>query len=434
MSAILQPLITTLDIKPLNDDESFTTLLKQQNNAFFKKWVNHHDDLHTLYTVLCFKLSHDLSFQKKAALSEDNKDELRAALLLAELLEYLYSHYLDIKREAVKLRREQTIYCQLLQKNPPKAIKLKPDTFSQAIRNTTGMLNSPRLSLIRSKRVIDMTLPLLMELKALSRSILLFDRVTNPLVAGLACVFFLPQLLTNLFILAKHVIPGSWMDKKERELGIYVRLIAQLKRRWVEIFNDIPWIFAGVVNLCVALGRISPYFNLFFFVYDIGTAAVRFGLEMSRLNRLEKRFQAVDSLDSRDKTSFQAYFAQHKRFEAMRLGITLTNTIILAFAMVMALPVFAISPWVPLAAAIILLSSTVGSYIALQVLEKKRLKRGPTLFNMPSKMPAKNQIPSRLAAADAVNTAPITLPRKRHTLRHPEAPCAEGSPISRTSG
>ena len=77
MSAILQPLITTLDIKPLNDDESFTTLLKQQNNAFFEKWVNHHDDLHTLYTVLCFKLSHDLSFQKKAALSEDNKDELK---------------------------------------------------------------------------------------------------------------------------------------------------------------------------------------------------------------------------------------------------------------------------------------------------------------------------------------------------------------------
>ena len=93
-------------------------------------------------------------------------------------------------------------------------------SLSQEIRDNTAFSNWFRLLFTRSKRVLNFLDILDTGSVAFRNFVAILDKYTNPVIAYLAWCFFLPRLTTNLFLAAKHIIPGAWMSEEEQSLGL----------------------------------------------------------------------------------------------------------------------------------------------------------------------------------------------------------------------
>lgn len=384
---VMQRLESFLGEMPAQQNDNgvwiFGDELSKKDPVFFEAVLRNHLVLMIEYSVLCTHLTAD--FFRKDRLEKELTENLRTALVMAELLAYIHKHHLIVSRDVIRLEAEQKIYRNLLhlrgyQFRRFTPFRSTPDTLTQTIRAATASYNWPRLFFIRSKRFFGALVPLLKQLEDYARFIVIIDTVSNPILSYLSWLFFIPRLITNLFLLMKHLIPGPWMEENEKNLHFFVRLNAQLQRRWFEIGNDSVWMVAGILNCFLWLGPLAAvgiYVNVALYVYDIVLAGLRAYLEISRLKNIQNGYREqaknLTSPTERDENSrFQQHLDDRVWFEQKRLMVSVINTSLLTLAIIICLPTFAINPVIPLLGAFFLLAITIAAYAAGKYVESQR--------------------------------------------------------------
>lgn len=395
MLAILQRLEScTIDFPTLICDEkakvwSFSEKINRKNAIFFRYLVTNHWQLCFEYNVLCTQLAHDL-MREGVKISEVTQ-QLQAALVMSELLEHVYRDYLVIPREVNNCRREQEIYRQLLaldgyqfpdQDNHEKA-KSSPSSPTKTIRDLTVSSNWPRLMLLRTRRLLISITPLIHGFDAYPRWIGLMEVSSNLVIPYLAWIFFLPRLLTNLFLFGKHLIPGSWMHAEERSLDWQSRFKAQIERRWFEIGNDAAWFTGGLINCFVLIGVLAPvalYVSLTLQTYDVILSAIRFHIEISRMHQLEQDYKRrLSQLSSTDPAYAQTsdylkHLEERIHYEKKRLSVSIINNCVLVISLLLTLGVLSFTPVAPLVGAILAVGITIACYVAVKCIDHQKPK------------------------------------------------------------
>lgn len=372
--------------QPLN--WTFDASIKKLGPDFYRQIIPLHPVLNLEYSVLCHQIRHNLSFPDK--ISHDQIiNQLTAALMLAELLEHLHNYYLIVPREVVRLRRQQQVYRNVLVEIAGysfSSTRSITDTvpvglsLSQQIRENTAFANWYRLLLTRSKRLLNFLDLVGTGSDAFRHFVTLMDQYTNPFFAYVSWCFFIPRLLTNLFLIAKHTIPGFWMNEEEKSLGWLVRLHAQIQRRWFELANDIVWITVGLLNCFVLTGVLAPvaaYLTLAAFAFDMVSAGLRAYIELQRLYKLEKEYalmyQTAATAENKDAIQdYQAYLSQRINFEILRLSLSVAATSAVFLAMCLAAPALAFNPIIPLIGAFLLMVIWIASFALTRSLENYR--------------------------------------------------------------
>ncbi|WP_392538556.1 hypothetical protein [Legionella sp. 227] len=363
---------------------NFTESIKKLGPDFYRKIVPLHLVLNLEYSLLGQQLKAKFDSEKPID-REGLTEQLVAALMMAELLEHIYAHYLIVPREVVRLRQQQNLYRELLAQLIPNFPK-KPKTvdefsFTQEIRNMTVEANPFRLLFTRSKRALDF-ISRISKSESYLHFVSVMDNVLDPILAQIAWIFFLPRLLVNFFVVFKHTVPGWWMEEKEESLGWSVRFNAQIKRRWFELGNDIVWFSAGFINCYYLVGALAPfafYVSLAAFAFDIIMSLTRAYIELSRLFELRSKYTTMLSTTSDIKE--QRAINEHLKaidnqiaFEQFRLGSHLTTTTLIFLAMCCALPIFAANPIIGVLGAIALVVICFVNFALTDAINESRPK------------------------------------------------------------
>lgn len=367
----------------LND--RFSAFIQSLAPEFYQKLVAQHPVLALEYSVLCSQLVHDITVMKTIPL-EKIKEETLAILMLSELLEHVYAYYLNVPREVKQLRQSQKACRQMLvslgqmtaQSNP----YLKHDimvghSFSQQIREWTISSNGYRLFFIRLKRVLNVINAFEACSPMYREFVVGLDKYTNSFISYLAWCFFLPRLSTNLFLLLKHTIPWSSMNEQERSLGWFVRLKAQLQRRWFELGNDLVWVSIGLINCFLLTGALAPvgvYLTVIFYAFDVAMVVLRASIELGRLYDLKRSYarmlqNEMEETNRKDIQDYQGHLQERMHFEMMRLGLNVASVTAIFLAMCFAIPAFVVNPVIPLIGAIWMVAICLVGFVLPRLLE-----------------------------------------------------------------
>ncbi|MGL5741658.1 MAG: hypothetical protein ACRCXC_03460 [Legionella sp.] len=354
--------------------------IKKLGPKFYRKVIPMHLVLHIEYSLLWQQLRAKF-LDKQSFNPNEVKELLLSALMLAELLEHTYQHYLIVPREVILLRQQQELYRQLLANistttaNPDQA-----QEFSQRIRNTTININLYRLLLIRSKRALDLIATLDTGSETYRNFVRILDNYTDPVLAHLAWFFYLPRLLVNFFLILKHTIPHMWIGKKEKDLGWDVRFTAQMQRRWFELGNDLAWVSVGFINCFYLTGVLAPfavYLSIACFAFDVIMATTRAYIELSRLFDLRNQYEVMRSelTSPEEQKALEEHInAINKQidFEKLRLGSHVMTTSAIFLSMCCAAPVFALMPIIPVIGAICLVTICFINFALVHILNEHR--------------------------------------------------------------
>jgi hypothetical protein len=402
MSAVMLRLRSSLNLEPSLPKEnestchwSFTDTLAEKNSDFFRPLVRQHALLTIEYSVLCTQLTHDYFHPNRN--EKVLREQLATALMVAELLTRLYQDYLNVPREVIRLRKEQVVYRQLLSGMGYGFDELTPETnppdfVTQKIRGYTVASNWLRLTSVRAKRVLNAFVPLVDNLSNYYRIATFIEKYAGPFFNYLGWIFFIPRLLTNLFLLMKHLLEGWWMSKEEKSLSIWDRLYAQMQRRWFELANDSVWMVGGVLSCFLWLGPLAivgVYVGIGLYVYDVVLAVLRIILEITRLNNLRAEYQALAAAEQDPDVKMEiernlVHLQNRILFEQQRLMVSVITTALLVVAACLCLPaLFAVNPLIPLAGACLFVTVTVLSYIATNYIETLRPVEKVASFTAP---------------------------------------------------
>lgn len=401
MTAVLRRLQSLITYTPEKIEEGTTTTdwgfhdyLTRQQSDFFRPLVRMHPILNLEYSVLCTKLAHDFLRQDKDKIKKNNEnfiEELAAALVMAELLNHIYRHYLNVPREVERLEKEQEIYRSLLRQcgyqfpvQQKEKIILPSKSLTQEIRGKTAILNWPRLFTVRIRRVLTTLVPVAKGFEGYRDMIKTLDGFASPVLSYFAWVFYVPRFLVNVMLLLKHVIPNPWMEAKERELNWWLRLEAQLQRRWFELGNDSVWLVAGLLGCFVLTGALAPvgmYLTVSLYLYDVALAGIRAFIELGRLKSLQTEYAAMEKTlrstgapeaELAEVISYQQHLQKRMAFEQKRLLLSVINTSALFLGMCFAIPLFAFNPIIPFIGAALMVAITLATYLIGKWIEKQR--------------------------------------------------------------
>ncbi|AWN73025.1 hypothetical protein LEAN103870_19475 [Legionella anisa] len=367
---------------PLN--WTFTETIKKLGPDFYRRIIPMHLVMNLEYSLLGRQLR-DKFLSPKTLDRDELREQLIAALMMAELLEHIYQYYMDIPREVLRLRAQQNLYRELLAElipNFPKKPKELPEnlSFTQELRNTILDVNLWRLFIVRSKRALDLFALVHTESKSYLRFVKIMDTAMDPFLMHLAWLFWLPRLAVNFYSLLKHTIPGWWMDEHEQSLGWMVRFSAQIKRRYFEFGNDLVWAGAGLINTFYLTGALAPfafYVSLAVFAFDVIWAMTRAYIELSRLKELRSQYEAMrdraESWKEQKQIREQLEAIDNQiAFEQFRLGSHVATTVFIFIGMCMALPIFAVNPILPFLGALILVSICLINFALTEEVANRR--------------------------------------------------------------
>lgn len=374
MTVVLQhldSLIGPIKIEQLYHNKKYWRFgkeLNSKNNEYVHPAVRNHSVLHLEYNAQSSRLARHFVRNSVTVFNEEEKlaltEQLVAALAMAELLAHIYQYYLSVPREVVRLQKEQKIYRHLLRMRGYHFGRERTSghldySLSLKVRQNTANANWTRLFIVRGRRVFTTLAPVIAHFPAYKHFITFVDIFAAPVLNYLSWLFFVPRLATNSFLLAKHLIPGSWMSKQEKSMPISLRLRAQLDRRWFEMGNDIVWATTGILGCFVLLGPLAPigvYLTLASFVYDVLLSSIRAYVEISRLWEVQAYYDSLAGdanpqqlVDIKD---YQQSLNAQIAIEYKRHAIRLTTTIFLCLAMITVLPLFAFNPAIAFGGAI----------------------------------------------------------------------------------
>lgn len=373
-----------VDQNPLN--WTFSESIRKLGPDFYRKVVPLHLVLNLEYSLLGQQLRAKF-LSEQLVNQEEIVEQLISALMMAELLEHIYQYYLIVPREVARLRQQQALYRELLADivqplpNHSKSVVVN-SSFSQDVRNTTVFLNLYRLLFIRSKRAFDVIATLGTVSESYRNFVKILDKCTDPILAHLAWVFFVPRLSVNLFLLLKHTLPGPWMGDEEKSLGWRVRFNAQMQRRWFELCNDSIWLTAGLMNRFVLTGALAPfalYVSIACFAIDIVLSVTRAYIELSRLYELQKQytFMLTQTSSVAEQRKIKAHLDaidNQLNFEWLRLGSHMMTTSAIFLSMAVAAPILAFNPLIITIGALCLVAVCFINFALFQIIDEQRPK------------------------------------------------------------
>lgn len=393
MAPVIQHLKKLLPELPLPkegevDTWTFDREIQNLGDAFYRKAIPLHPLLNLEYSILCQQLRTQLE-DPGSLNTQYLKEQLVAALFLAQFLEHIHQHYLIVPREVVRLQKHQEVYKELLTEvfdyvfirdpSSPKPIETGL-SLSQRIREETVNNNQYRLFLTRSKRVLYFLDLVGTGSDVFSDFVAELGNYTDRFFAYLSWCIFTPRFVTNLFLMFKHCVPGSWMNEREQGLGFGVRVQTQLQRRFFELSNDTVWVAVGLINCFLLVGPLASYaiyLTVGAFAFDVVNAGIRLIIELKRHHQLHTDYKqmAEEAPNAEEKQSikaFQNHVKHRKEFEMLRLGLSLANATAVFLAMTLALPVLAINPLIPLVGAVLLLIVWAMNYTLTSILPQYR--------------------------------------------------------------
>lgn len=367
---------------------AFTNRLQELGPDFYNKVVPLHVVLNLEYSFLGQQIRTNL-LNKENNNREQVIRQLTAALMLAELLEHLYQHYLIAPREVDRLQKQQQLYREILAQLqvsvPSKRTTpiLVDSSFSQQVRNTTLNTNLYRLLFTRSKRALDLIAAMDLGFESYHHLVRIIDKYTDPVLPYIAWIFFLPRLFVNLFLLIKHTLPGPWMDAKEKSLDWSVRFHAQMQRRWFELANDLVWASAGAINCFILVGALAPfslYLSVACFAFDVVMAVTRAYIELRRLDELKTQYKdmlkaaANNVANNAAKKEILEHIAAIDKqivFENIRFMSPIMTTSVLLLSMC---ATFALNPIIPAIGAILMVAICFVNFALVHILNHYRPK------------------------------------------------------------
>lgn len=367
---------------------SFDERIKLLGLEFYKKVVLNHPLLNMEYSILCHQIRHNFSYPGHIS-QEQVIEQLKAALMLAQLLEEVHLHYLVVPREVSRLRRHQEVYKTLLEElaemkfsSDNSIIKPCQPEFSltQYVRDNTAQINWFRLLVTRTKRVLNFLDLVGTGSEAYHYCVGIMDYYTNPFFDYLAWSFFIPRLTANLYLMTKHTILWPDMDAKEKMLGWHVRFMAQLQRRWFELGNDLVWVSVGLLNCFVLTATLAPlaiYLTLFAFAFDIANSSLRAYIELNRLYKLQDEYKkmglATNNEEERKAIKEHQNYINHRiEFEKQRLGLHLAGTMAIFIGMSLAIPALAVNPVLPFIGALLIIITWALTFALTRKVELSR--------------------------------------------------------------
>lgn len=370
---------------------SFTPVAKTLNPEFYRSIYHDHILLNIEYSLLRQQLHHNLMRLGESKQEDQITEELMAALMLAELLEHLHIHYLNVPREVKRLQKEQQIYRKMLRTrgmsfpSDAEEERIKYSDLNSStlkVRENTSNLNWYRLLIIRAVRLLTVLEMFGSHMGNFTNFVLFVNVAANYTLPYISFLFFFPRVLINMGIILKHTIPGNWLSEEEKSLSWMLRFKEQLHRRYFELGNDVAWAIAGTINAFVFIGALSPlaiYVTLAAFSYDVVLSGYRFYHEINQYTQLKAHYAGLlqEESDPAQRQEIEEYLVQlNKRmdYEKLRFGIHFACTLIILASTTCALSLFFSIPVIPLLGAIGMVSISVVAYLSNTVLEYYRPK------------------------------------------------------------
>tara|TARA_Y100000588_G_scaffold279749_1_gene296651 strand:- start:1160 stop:2491 length:1332 start_codon:yes stop_codon:yes gene_type:complete len=384
MSAIIRHLQSTgIDIPACNEAREswvFREHINKRDKVFFQRLVRHHLWLSFEYNVRCTQLAHNLVHR-----DSDVRPvlQIKDALAMAELLERLYRDYLSIPSEVMRLQREQAFYRQLLRHEgysfPPHSLdELGDYGISATIQRLTGELHAPRVLAVRSRRFLVATLPVIDSFPWYTQMVKNMDTLVSQPFTHLGWLFFVPRLSANLFLTAKHVLPGAWLSKDAAALDWQTRLYAQMQRRWFELANDSAWLLVGLTNAFVCTGSLAScgiYITLCLQAYDVLAASFKGYYELQKLHQLQDEYNGLlkgtdlSDEERRDIQSYQKHLTEQIHYEQRKSYWRVVNCTMILLSVALALPVLTFNPAFAIAGGALAVFASIASWKVNQWME-----------------------------------------------------------------
>lgn len=310
--------------------------------------------------------------------------EVEFALEVMRRKEKESPNYLEVERDQKTLAAEKDIYRSILIENHVKDDEETTDSVTKTIREMTATLNNPRLFGLRLRRFLLMINILAQKLGHTVGGLEKLDRATTPIIPFIGWIFFIPRLVTNLFLMGKHVVPNSrWMDKEEQSLDWRIRLWAQLQRRWFELANDLVWFVGGLVICFALIGKLAPagvFLGLALQAYDLVLAVVRAHVEFTKFKKLKEDYRALlqtKTAGTEEYRQIETYIVQLQAqiaSDKKRIYLSLVNNMVMMIAVILMLPVLLANPWIAVAGGLLAVTNSIFCYVAMHFIEKSKPK------------------------------------------------------------
>jgi hypothetical protein len=367
---------------------------------FYQTLVRFYD----LATLEYDTLRNSIQTQAKLPPADINPPELFRKIFIAKehakILQHLYKRYINggQNRFAEDIRHYDDFLTELsedpnglrggflklkkLMENKRSEIDqfLEKLNFSARLRRLHTILNPPRLTLIRTKALMEASsnMP---EVSPEYKRILKEQRANwadlTFLLAG--WVFFIPRLANQVYLLTKH-LGKAIEDESDERLPILDILALQLLIRGGNIGNDTSWMLSGLFNQFLWIGPLAfvkVFSNIGFASGDLIRSCFQLGINQSRyggllvhfglssnnygglLEEYKKKLEEED-LSDEDRAMYRDCMARVQERIWLDQKNILFNGIInlfLVIASISKLPIFAFMP----------LISVLGSVLAVTV-------------------------------------------------------------------
>lgn len=285
-------------------------------------------------------------------------------------LSHIYKDYLAVPRETLKYQLEQEYF--------EKSIYANKNIFAATsyLRQKTADINTPRLLLLRLKRLLETINKIFKCITSYSSFVLAMDKIANPILSYIAWVFYVPRLLVNLFLLAKHCIPGSWMSEQEKTLPCSKRFELQVRRRGFELGNDFVWMSGGLINCFILVGALSGaaiYLTIALYSFDILLAAIKAYQETKVYKEVLRKSHGSSEV-------YIAHVKEYLSYEQKVTNLNLVTTVLMFGAMVITAPVVVgFSPYLLLAGVAATVAITIAKVIAQKYLDTTKPSQLPPI-------------------------------------------------------
>lgn len=313
---------------------------------------------------------------------KEKKEDLFVRLMKQnELLVFIYRNCLNVPRKVAGLESEQRIFRQVLSNMgyiiSTEVPRTPSSQTSVQFRNITFNGNFPRNLLARLRRVLVALPPVLDDIHANQANHLIkyYDPTALFLFSHAAWVFFLPRLLTNVFLLIKHSVRYEGMNEMERGLDTWFRIKTQLKRRGFELANDTMWFGLGLLNAFVFTGALAPIgliATVGVLAMDVILASIRWSVEVARLERLLTTYQSILLVRPEDEDTLNliSHIEQRLSYQKKRLSIQVISTSTLLAAFCFSGLIFPVNPILAITCLSIAVAVTLCNFIGTRWYEK----------------------------------------------------------------
>ena len=378
MSAIFQQLQSSCNIHlpvPYEVETrawDFKQKLQEQDTDFFRVLLQRQGSLSFEYEVCCTQLAQEsLCPENQPGNQHALIEHLIATLMLAEMLEHLYTCYLYAPSRMGRLRRDQGHFRSLLAKRgyqfqaPPGEKETWFSIFIRKIEALTTQLNFPRVLMTRIRSLLN-TLDRLVKSDGFHHGVELMNKYVGPVLSHLVWVFFAPGLLANLGLLLWRTIQNPGMTNKAKGLGWQSRLASQWDLRWFDLAQAAVWVGVGL-GQCFGRAAFGPWLTLVRHLFDVLFVSLRAAFEIHRMRDLKQKYchmldnQALSSEDRQEIRNYLGHMESRLTYETHRLCARVVSATALMLAIALTMPILASAPIIAFVGAILAVLITVFS-------------------------------------------------------------------------